>query len=695
MTEGIAPGAASPLGAQVQVAGTNFALLSPRATRVELLLFAGPISPVPARVIELAPETHFSHGVWHVWVEGVGAGQHFNWTCDGPRNSARQGCHFDPCDDLLDPYSRQVSAALWDRPVAEAGTIERHRRMRSVVCEDEDFDWGDDQPLYIPLEDTVLYELHVDGFTRHPSSNVRHPGTFAGLIEKIPYLQALGITHVELMPVFAFDEQCIPEGTRARGLRNYWGYSTHSFFALHDAYAAQPGAVRDEFRQLVKALHAAGLGVVLDVVFNHTAEGGPDGPTMNFRGIGNEFYYHLLEQDKREYRDYTGCGNTVNANHPDVQRFILDCLQFWVRDMHVDGFRFDIAAALTRDEAGVPRDNAPLVWAIELDPALANTHLLAECWDAAGLYQVGSFPGRRWTEWNGRYRDCVRRFMRGDEGTLGELAERLAGSGDMYSAGGRSPLTSINFVTCHDGFTLNDLLCYEQKHNEANGEDNRDGASHNLSCNYGVEGETDDPQINRLRRRQAKNFIALLMLSQGVPMLLAGDEMLRTQGGSNNPWCQANEINWVDWRLAERHAGMVRFVQQCIALRKRHASLRRTRFLTGKAGTNGEMADVRWHGRRLDQPPWEDPGARVLAFTLAAVRPEEAHLHVMINMSAQALALPIPRIRRCRWHRAVDTAQAPPHDIHVPGEQPVIDAGEYVLHSRALVVLEGVRAPLS
>ena len=397
--------------------------------------------------------------------------------------------------------------------------------------------WAEaDEPLARPQQNAIIYELHVGGFTSHPSSGVAHPGTFDGLIEKIPYLKALGITHVELLPIMAFDEQDVPPDTAALGLENYWGYSTHSFFSPHPGYCVTPeqGTHQREFRDLVKALHRAGIGIILDVVFNHTAEGGEGGPIINFKGLENGVFYHLDAADKRIYRDYTGCGNTVNCNHPIVASFILNCLEYWVREMHVDGFRFDLASAMARGEDGHPLRDAPLIWGIELSEQLAATKLIAEAWDAVGLYQLGNFPGFRWAEWNGRYRDLIRGFVRGDRGLISEVATRISGSPDFYQPQHRLPINSINFVTCHDGFTLHDLFSYETKHNHANGEDNRDGHNENISSNCGVEGDTADPQILALRRQLAKNTTAILLLSQGVTMLLAGDEVLRSQRGNNN-----------------------------------------------------------------------------------------------------------------------------------------------------------------
>ncbi|CAK0780661.1 hypothetical protein CCP4SC76_7510001 [Gammaproteobacteria bacterium] len=440
---------------------------------------------------------------------------------------------------------------------------------------------------------------------------------------------------------------------------------------------------------MVKALHQAHIGVILDVVFNHTAEGGANGPTINFRGLANETFYHLNADDRSRYLDYTGCGNTVQANHPVVVDFIMDCLKYWVREMHVDGFRFDLASALSRGENGQPMHNAPLVWAIELSNFLQNTTIIAEAWDAAGLYQVGAFPGFRWMEWNGRYRDVMRRFVRGDSNLIGEVATRLTGSSDLYQANGRLPTNSVNFITCHDGFTLLDLVSYLQKNNEANGENNRDGNDDNLSWNGGVEGLTDDPALLALRRRQAKNFMAILLLSQGVPMLLAGDEVLRSQNGNNNAWCQDNPIGWFDWRLVEENAEMLRFVTAMIGFRRRHPTLMRRRFLSGKRSPVSGWPDIVWRNERLSPPDWKDPTLRALAFTLSRLEAEEPDLHVMLNLSESDRWFLIPARSERRWRCAVDTALPTPSDIPEPPDQPIVKGPRYGCRARSLVVLEG------
>jgi glycogen operon protein len=683
----VRPGDSFPAGAIITAAGINFCVFSRNATSVTLVLYEGPTDRTPLQVIELDPVRNRTFFFWHALVEGARPGLWYTWRVDGPDDTARTGFRFDPRRELLDPWARAVSDALWNREIAPR-SHDGQTGFRAQVVADEPYDWEGDTPLNHRLEDSIIYEIHVGGFTRHASARVDSPGTFRAVAEKIAYLQSLGITDVELMPVMAFDTQDVPPATAALGLTNYWGYSPYGFFALHPPYCGSADG-RREFRDMVKALHRAGIGVILDVVFNHTAEGGETGPTINFKGFGNEIFYHLDPLDRRRYRDFSGCGNTINCNHPLVSRYLVQCLEYWVREMHVDGFRFDLASVLARGEDGRPMYHAPVLWNIEFSETLAQTRIIAEAWDAGGLYQVGDFPGYRWAEWNGRYRDSVRRYVRGDPGMLGEIASRLAGSSDLYSSSGRLPINSINFVTCHDGFTLNDLVSYNHKHNEANGEGNADGLTENLSWNCGTEGPTDDPAIVRLRHRQARNVLTLLMLSQGVPMLLAGDEMLRTQRGNNNAYCQNNELGWLDWSLAERHADFLRFVRELVHLRRRHRALRRARFLTGMAGSGCDgLPDIRWYGEKQTPPDWSDSSARVLAFTLSGQDPGEPALHAMLNMSAVTKTLPLPQLPATTWFRAVDTSLAPPQDIAPPEQQERLCGSTYSAGPRSVVVLE-------
>jgi len=685
----LSPGNPYPSGSRAKNKGVNFSIFSRYATHVELLLFDTSDCDEPFQTIVLQEDINRTFFSWHVYVAELPAGTWYAWRMDGPNQVREAGLHFDKDKQLIDPWARAVSDKRWSRKAACMPGDNKLTAMRCVVTDDR-YDWEGDVPLRIRSERAIVYELHVGGFTRHFSSKVDHPGTFSGLIEKIPYLKALGITHVELLPVMAFDEQDVPQNTADRGLKNYWGYSTHSFFSPHPGYCVTPeqGTHVQEFRDLVKALHQAGIGVIMDVVFNHTAEAGADGPIINFRGIGDDIFYHHDANNKSILHDYTGCGNTVNANHPLVANFIIKCLEYWVREMHVDGFRFDLASALARGEGGKVLHDPPLLWGIELSARLAKTKLIAEAWDAVGLYQVGSFPGYRWAEWNGRYRDVIRRFVRGDNGLINELATRLCGSNDLYEHKGRLPINSINFVTCHDGFTLYDLFSYNEKHNEANGENNQDGCNNNLSFNYGIEGETEDASILALRRKQAKNVFAMLLLSHGVPMLLAGNELLHSQGGNNNCYCQDNELSWIDWNMAEKNADMLRFVQLMIALRKRHPAIMRRRFLTGKAANGRGIAEIQWHGAELNKPLWDDPEARILAFTLAGVESNEPDLHVAMNMSDQQVTIELPDIAGRLWCLSLDTSLPSPQDIVDSQQQKAVDENCYQLNTRTIVVFE-------
>ncbi len=684
------PGSRFPFGAVADGKGTNFSVWGPGATSAELLLFDRADSPAPFQVIPLDPELNRTYYCWHVYVEGLTPGMHYAWRMDGPDDMKKSGFRFDREKVLLDPWATAVTDVLWDRKRASGPGDNCGSSMRGIVAGADVYDWEGDRPLNRPPEQSVIYELHVGGFTRHPSSQVPHPGTFSGVIKKIPYLKALGVTDIELMPVMAFDEQDIPGAASAIGLKNCWGYCTHSFFSPHPGYCVSParGTHGQEFRDMVKELHRAGMGVIMDVVLNHTAEGGKDGPVINFKGLGNAGFYHLDPADRSIYRDFTGCGNTVNCNHPVVASFLIECLEYWVREMHVDGFRVDLASVLVRGQDGVPAYYAPMPWLIEMSEELGNTRLIAEAWDAGGLYQVGDFPGFRWAEWNGRYRDVIRKFVRGDRGLIGEVATRLAGSSDLYESEGRLPINSVNFVTCHDGFTLGDLVSYNAKHNEANGENNRDGCNDDASWNCGVEGETGDPGILALRKRQSKNYMAILLLSQGVPMIFSGDEVLRTQKGNNNCYCQDNALGWFDWGLTEKNREMLRFVTEMIRFRRRHPCLMRKRFLTGR-GKDGGLPDITWHGARLHRPEWGDPGAQVLAFTLAAAGDGEEHLHVMINMSDRSVEMQLPGVAGCSWHRAVDTWQPSPADISGAALQPPVNRDTYEVAPRSVVVLEG------
>lgn len=688
----VKPGSPYPHGAKYDESGVNFSIFSRHAEEMELLLFKSEDDTEPFQVVTLTKEKNRTFFSWHVYVKHLPAGTWYTWRVNGPSDTRNTGLLYDKEKHLLDPWARAVSDKHWDRNAACMPGDNGHCAMRSVVVDDS-YDWDGDKPLAIRSEKAIIYELHVGGFTRHPSAGVDQPGTFAALIEKIPYLKELGITHVELLPIMAFDEQDVPEYTSELGLKNYWGYSTHSFFSPHPGYCATPelGTHQREFRDLVKALHKAGIGVIMDVVFNHTSEAGANGPMINFKGIAGNSFYLIDKFDKSIFHDYTGCGNTVNANHPLVSRFIISCLEYWVRDMHVDGFRFDLASALSRGEDGAVLQDPPIVWGIELSEQLAKTKLIAEAWDATGLYQVGCFPGYRWAEWNGIYRDVIRQFVRGDKGLIRDVATRICGSSDLYEHQHRLPISSINFVTCHDGFTLNDLFSYEHKHNLANGEHNRDGCNHNLSSNCGVEGETDDPAVLALRRKQVKNVFAILLLSQGVPMILAGDEFLHTQQGNNNCYCQDNELTWLDWRKAEQNADMVRFVQLMIRLRKRHAALMRRHFFTGKKIKNRDIADINWSGLQPGETPdWHNHNCQLLAFTVGAQDPKEPDVHIVINMSKDHHTATLPSIDGRHWNLSVDTSLPSPHDIVPRAEQTALEGMEYQINPHSVVVFENM-----
>ena len=651
------------------------------AESIELLLFDDAQAAKPAQVIPLDPRAHRVYHYWHVFVPNLKAGQIYAYRATGPFAPDR-GLRFDAGKILLDPYGRAV--AIPDSYNREAGARPGDNTafaMKSVVADSGSYDWEGESPIRRPFTETIVYELHVAGFTQHPSSGVpaAKRGTYAGLVQKIPYLKDLGITAVELLPVFQFDPQNAPAGRV-----NYWGYQPVSFFAPHHAYSScrEPLAVLDEFRDAVKAFHRAGLEVILDVVFNHTTEGGHDGPTLCYRGLANDVYY-ILEKDRSRYADYTGCGNTLNANQSIVRRMILDSLRYWVTEMHVDGFRFDLASILSRDETGHPVPNPPVLWDIESDPLLAGTKLIAEAWDAAGLYQVGSFAGDTWLEWNGRFRDDVRRFVKGADGTVQRLAARFLGSPDIYGHKEREPEQSVNFVTCHDGFTLNDLVSYNDKHNDANGENSRDGCDDNLSWNCGVEGPTDSVEVETLRNRQVKNMLAVQMLSAGMPMLLMGDEARRTQHGNNNAYCQDNEISWFDWRLLERHSDVHRFVKALNAFRQRRDVV--------AEGSNQSLnqilqrAKFQWSGVELDSPDWSEH-SHSLAITLESLR-GRFRLHAMFSAYWEPLAFELPPVTNGHsWRRCIDTALPSPDDILPWNEAPAVTTATYLVTPRSVVV---------
>lgn len=680
--ESAGSGYSSPLGATVLPGGVNFSVYSRTATSVELLLFDQE-EAAAIRTIKLDASTNRAYPYWHVFVPGLKPGQLYGYRVQGPFDAA-VGNRFDGAKVLLDPYGLGLVVPRgYSRDAAHTPGDNAATAMKSVVVDASTYDWEGDAPLNRPASRTIIYEMHVRGFTRHPNSKVPETkrGTYAGVIEKIPYLRQLGITAVELLPIFQFDAQDAP-----RGLVNYWGYSPVSFFAPHRAYSSCQGALGpiDEFRDMVKALHRAGIEVILDVVFNHTAEGNEEGPTLSLRGFENGVYY-ILERDRSRYANYSGTGNTLNANHSVVRRLIVDSLHYWVQQMHVDGFRFDLASILGRDQSGSLLPNPPVIWDIDSDPVLANTKLIAEAWDAAGLYQVGNFAGEKWREWNGRFRDDMRSFFRGDEGSVNATADRLVGSPQIYAHKEREAEESINFITCHDGFTVNDLVSYERKHNEANREDNRDGVEENKSNNYGIEGPSDDPVVDELRNRQVKNFFAVTMIALGLPMILMGDEVRRTQNGNNNAWCQDNETSWFDWSLLSKHADVHRFLNRLNAHR-----LMSDWNPGGQRQTLNQLlreGDRAWHGVKLGQPDW-GAGSHSLAYSVRC-RTENLHFYLILNAFWEPLQfeLPAPHSLNGLWHRWIDTALCSPDDIVDWPVAPSVANRTYSAEPRSVVAL--------
>jgi isoamylase len=670
---GMLTGRPLPLGASWTGDGVNFALFSAHAEAVYLCLF----DAAGRRELARIPLPGKTGDTWHGFLPGAGPGLVYGYRVHG-RYAPRQGHRFNKHKLLLDPHARALVGELrygseiygFSRGAAEEWRQDISESASSVpkarVVDPQAFDWRGDRPPATPLDRTVIYELHTRGFTRlHPDVPAHLRGTFLGLAQPavLDYLVGLGVTAVELLPV----QQFITEPhLHERGLGNYWGYNTLAFFAPHDGYAlADP--VR-EFREMVRTMHDRGLEVILDVVFNHTAEGGEDGPTLSMRGIDNLCYYRLDPHDLRQNINWTGCGNTLNIDHPEVLRLVLDCLRYWVAEMHVDGFRFDLATTLGREGARFRRD-ARFFTALEEDPVLAEVKLIAEPWDLGpDGYQLGAFP-RRWAEWNDRFRDTVRRYWRGDPAVVPQLAERLAGSSDLFRLGGRGPPESINYVACHDGFTLRDAVSYARKHNEPNEEDNLDGHKHAVSWNHGVEGPTDDEEIIRLRYRQQRNLLATLLLAQGVPMLQAGDEFGRTQRGNNNAYCQDNEVSWVDWRLARSNQALLEFVRRLLRIRADNAVFRRQGFLAGVRREAGRFKDVTWlkaDGTELDGPDWRDPELHAFAMLLDSTGLPHTQFDpdvgdsflVLFNSSAAPAEFTLPApITSQVWEVALDTSQ--------------------------------------
>jgi isoamylase len=685
MEDKLSHGKSFPLGSVITNDGVNFSVFSKHATGMELLLFSSADAAQPKQVIQLDAVKNRTYNFWHVFVPGITSGQVYGLRAQGPFEP-EQGLRFDGKKLLLDPYTKAVVGwKKYDRAAALSTGDNCGQALRSVVVDNSGYDWEGDTPLRIPYSESVIYELHVGGFTRHGNSGVSadRRGTFAGLIEKIPYLKDLGVTAVELMPVQEFDVQ----DARA-GLVNYWGYSTLAFLAPHHGYCVNSDASAgiNEFRDMVKALHKAGIEVILDVVFNHTAEGNEEGPTQCFRGLDNPVYYILDPSNQSRYANFSGCGNSFNADHPIVGRLILDCLRYWVSEMHVDGFRFDLAASLVRDVLGEPLSRPPLLWAIESDPVLAGTKLIAEAWDAAGLSRVGWFinVSQWYAEWNGHFRDDVRRFVKGDRNTVYLTANRITGSSDIYTKHDREPNRSINFLTCHDGFTLYDLVSYDSKHNEANGENNRDGYLSNLSWNCGAEGPTGDPHIEALRFRQMKNMLTILFVSQGTPMILMGDEAGRTQHGNNNAYCHNSELSWLDWNLLERHSDLHRFVKRLIAFTQSLELFRQRNTIA--ISYTSEKPHVVWHGVALGLPDWSE-NSHSLAFSLEHPSVGE-RLHIMLNAYWEPLLFELPAPDGGKsWRRIIDTSLATPLDIASGTDAFEVTSDRYAIEPRSVAVL--------
>ncbi|ADK82553.1 glycogen debranching protein GlgX [Sediminispirochaeta smaragdinae] len=683
----IEPGHPLPLGAYITGRGAQFSIFSRNATAVCLLLFDKANDTNPSETYQLDPKQNKTGDIWHIHIHGLKTGQFYLFQIDGPFEPAA-GHRFDPAALIIDPYAKAIAQ---ERPWVE---WRRELTPKCVVVNDY-FDWQGDKPLNYPLRDCIIYEAHVGGLTRHRSASSAAPGSYKAVIEKIPYFKELGITSIEFLPVHEFNPREFSRYNPVNGalLTNYWGYSTVGFFAPACGYSSSgcEGDQVHEFKEMVRELHKAGIEVVLDIVFNHTAEGNNEGPTFSFRGLDNSIYY-ILTPDRKGYMNYSGCGNTMNCNHPIVRSLILDCLHYWVMEMHVDGFRFDLGSILGRDGSGKLLENPPIIERIAEDPVLRDTKIIAEAWDAAGTYQVGSFPGGRWAEWNDRFRDDVRRFWLDEPGMIAALAMRFSGSSDLYRKTGRKPFHSINFITSHDGFTLNDLVSYNTKHNEMNGEENRDGNNANLSFNHGIEGPSDDPKIESDRNRTAKNFLATLLLATGTPMLLGGDEFRRTQQGNNNAYCQDNEISWFDWELLQRHGDVFRFCKELIKFRRRHPAFKRFDFFSGKDISSNGLMDISWYNERCKAVNWNRKENR-LAILIDGSKAEtqadkdDNDFYLMFNATGEDTHFTLAPPPSCKiWRRKIDTAEDV--DILEMGTSLLLsDQGSYMVKARSVVVL--------
>ena len=709
----IFPGEPLPFGATVLNNGVNFAVFSRNATSVTLLLFEKAEDNIPFAELVLDTVQNKTGDVWHIRVEGVKEGVFYLYRVDGPYEPEK-GHRYNRYKVLLDPFAKALTGSfIWDlsksrgydwnstdKDLSFSEYDDTENMPKSIVISD-DFNWQGDRPLNFPLRNSIIYETHICGLTRHKSSGVENPGTFKGVLEMIPYFKELGITSLELLPIFEFDLYGVNKKNPLTDelLENYWGYDPISFFAPKGRYSSSGdnGNQVKEFKEMVRELHKAGIEVILDVVFNHTGEGSELGPTLSFRGWDNNLYY-ILSEDKRFYSNYSGCGNTLNCNHPIVRSLIRSCLYYWVIEMHVDGFRFDLGSILGRDQEGNLMENPPILEGIAEDPILRNTKIIAEAWDAGGAYQVGSFPGGRWAEWNDKFRDDVRSFWRGDVGMVHVLATRLTGSSDLFMGDGRKPFHSINFITSHDGFTLNDLVSYNHKHNEANGEDNRDGSDNNLSYNHGEEGVSHNPQILALRHRQAKNFMATLLLSLGTPMILGGDEFLRTQGGNNNAYCQNNEVSWYNWDLKKENIDNFTFIKKLIEFRKRHPAFHRPEFYLGKDSTFNAIPDITWYDRDGKPADWDNMD-HCLAYRLDGTEAEinadkdDNDFYLMFNasMNDQTFQICSPPLGTL-WFRAIDTAESGEEDIPLFGNEEALEKQEeYIVRAKSVVVLLSIQ----
>ena len=689
------PGRPIPFGATIVPGGINFSIFSSHATGCELVLFKKR-EPKPFATIPFPDAFRignvFTMIVFDLDYENIEYGYHM----DGPFDP-QKGHRFDKQKVLMDPYAKVIGGRdVWGEE-PDWDDIYQHR-ARIVF---DDFDWQGDKPLEVPMEDLIIYEMHVRGFTCHKSSGVKHPGTFAAIREKIPYLKKLGINCIEIMPVHEFDEfeNSRPSPVSGEKLMNYWGYSNVGFYAPKAGYAATGrfGMQVDELKATIKDLHTNGIEVILDVVFNHTAEGNEEGPYISYKGVDNKTYYILTHDGY--YYNFSGCGNTLNCNNPIVRGMILDCLRYWASAYHIDGFRFDLASILGRDQNGAPMNSPPLIESLAFDPILGKCKLIAEAWDAGGLYQVGSFPGwGRWAEWNGKYRDDIRKFLKGEAGLVGAMGQRIQGSPDLYRWHESGACTSINFITCHDGFTLKDSVSYNGKHNEANGEDNRDGNNDNDSWNCGWEGETDDVEINRLRRKQIKNAISILLVSRGVPMILSGDEMGNTQFGNNNAYCQDNELSWLDWDDLKKNKEIFNFVKSTIAFRKAHPVLRNKTYFQVRDSAESGYPEISWHGTKPWDADWSD-GSRTIAFMFCGKQAKQGKgnddfIYTAINMDWNTHSFELPEIpEQLKWYIVVNTDVEPPEDVWGAGKEKEIENQfEILVGPRSVMILIGKKS---